>query len=105
MGCVPAVGLGAPAQLLPTVADDTSAETGSQGNLQTLSRFCKARRSRSRQLGLARVGPSGSEAIPPWRDTTTMGAREIITERSRGRTAYGSFKMRSGIGIERRIFP
>ena len=61
-----------------------------------------ARRSRSRQLGLGRVGPSGSEATG-WHHYD--GAREIITERSRGRTAYGRFEMRSGISIERRIFP
>jgi hypothetical protein len=30
------------------------------------------------------------------------GAREIIWERSRGRTAYDRFEMRSGIAIERR---
>ena len=33
------------------------------------------------------------------------GAREIITERSRGMTAHGRFEMRSGIGIERRNLP
>jgi len=58
-----------------------------------------ARRSRSREPGLGRVGPSGSEATG-WHHYD--GAREIITERPRGMTAHGRFEMRSVIGIERR---
>jgi hypothetical protein len=33
------------------------------------------------------------------------GARENITERSRGKTTDSTCEMRSGICIERRIFP
>jgi hypothetical protein len=59
-----------------------------------------ARRSRSREPGLDRVGPSGSEATG-WHHYD--GAREVITERSRGRPAEGRIAMRRASSIERRI--
>jgi hypothetical protein len=74
-----------------TSRSNVAAPTGDRGGRL-------ARRSRSREPGLGRVGPSGREATG-WHHYD--GAREIITERSWGTTADGNFEMRSGIGIER----
>ncbi len=48
------------------------------------------------------MGPSGSEATPPLAGHHYDGAREIITERSRGMATYADFEVRSTFGIERR---
>ena len=89
----------------------TAGETASPGNWQRVITTWRvrprghrggtpARRSHSRQPGLGRVGPSGSEATG-WHHYD--GAREIITERTLGTTSDGSVEMLSDIGIVRRI--